>query len=370
MHCVLLGVFPELLKLCAKSLNATSRDEVTQVVGKLSSPREVISYSRKIRPLAELSQFKANEFFNWLFYVSPIVFLKRLPTDIYSHLTNLVFGVRLLLESSCETNVQAAEFFFKQFCQQIVSFHGGNERIEAINVHCLKHLPEQVRRCGPLFCQSAMSFEATNRTLGEVASGSISECEVICRRILQWHKLCDFDLQNKNLTPLFCKLSGKHQSEVSNHPNELCETAALIAGRQKVPSGKFLGRIYFKHVYFDSPAYTRSKLGNCYVCFKDDLQIEQFGKIQYFLDLSETSNGNETLANVLHFLVCEEVGPVSGYFYRVQFNDFEDLVPVEKLQKVFLLDNSPNEDSKLDRNLYLLKLTSCFLNNFFLSNVN
>ena len=356
MHCVLLGVFPDLLKLCMKSLTAKSRDEVTKVVEKLSCPREVISYSRKIRPLAELSQFKANEYFNWLFYVSTIVFLKRLPTDIYSHLTNLVSGVRLLLESSCETNVQSAEFFLKQFCQQIVRFHGGNERIETINVHCLNHLPEQVRRCGPLFCQSAMSFEAANRTLGEVASGSNSECEVICRRILQRHKLCDFDPQNKNLMPLFCKLSGKRQTAISNHPNEFCETEALIAGRKKFPSAKFLNRIYFKHLYFDSPAYTRSKLGNCYVCFKDDLQIDQFGKIQ----LSETSNGNETLANVLHFLVCEEIGPVSGYFYRVQLTDFEELVPVKKLQKVFLLDNSSNEDSKSDANLYLVKLTSCF----------
>ena len=357
MHCVLLGVFPELLKLCVRSLNVESRDEIKQVVAKLCCPREVISYSRKIRSLEELSQFKANEFFNWLFYVSPIVFLNRISTDLHSHLKNLAFGIRLLLESSSETNVQAAEKLLDEFCREIVRFHGGNEKIETINVHCLRHLPEQVRRFGPLFCQSAMCFEAANRTLGEVASGSNSECEVICRRVLQRHKLCDFHPLNNNMMPLFCKLSGKRHNECSNYSNKFCETPALIEGRKKYGTSKFLNRFYYKHLYFDSPVYKRSKLGNCYICYKNDLNIEQFGKIQYLLQFCE--NSDETLANVLHFLVTEELGPVNGFFYRVQFTDFEELVPVNKLQKVFLLDNSTNEFNS-NANLFLVKLSSIF----------
>ena len=357
MHCVLLGVFPELLKLCARSLSVESRDEIKQVVAKLCCPREVISYSRKIRSLEELSQFKANEFFNWLFYISPIVFLNRISPDIHSHLKNLSFGIRLLLESSCETNVQAAKILLDDFCREIVRFHGGNERIETINVHCLRHLPEQVRRFGPLFCQSAMCFEGANRTLGEVASGSNSECEVICRRVLQRYKLCDFHPLSNNMMPLFCKLSGKRHTECSNYTNEFCETPALIEGRKRYGAAKFLNRFYYKHLYFDSPTYKRSKLGNCYVCFKNDLNIEQFGKIQNFLQFCE--NSDETLANVLHFLVSEELGPLNGFFYRVQFTDFEELVPVKKLRKVFLLDNSTKELNS-NANLFLVKLSSCF----------
>ena len=205
MHCVLLGVLPELLKLCYKTLSAEDKTIVKQDVANFSCPRELVSYSRKIRPLEELSQFKANENFNWLFYVSPLVFLNRLPFALYSHLMNFVCGVRLLLESSSIANLSKAEKFLGQFCKEIVAVHGGNQRIETINVRCLVHLTEQVRRFGPLFCHSAMSFESANRSLGEVFSGSHSECEVICRRMTQRHKLSHL-CYDKKLKNIFDKL--------------------------------------------------------------------------------------------------------------------------------------------------------------------
>ena len=111
-----------------------------------------------------------------------------------------------------------------------------------------------------------MCFESANRTLGEVFSGSNTECEVICRRILQRHKLSDFDTNNGNLRSLFCKLSGTTDNERSTFSDEFCETDAVKEGRQKYKSSRFINRVYFKNCYFDSPAYKRSKLGNCYVC--------------------------------------------------------------------------------------------------------
>ena len=67
MHCVSLGVFPELLKLCNRALCPNDRTKVGLILSKLSCPREMVAYSRKIRSLDELAQFKANEYFNWIF---------------------------------------------------------------------------------------------------------------------------------------------------------------------------------------------------------------------------------------------------------------------------------------------------------------
>ena len=78
MHCVLLGVFPDFLKLIAKSMSFGVKQKIDERVQNLACPREMIAYSRKIRCLDELPLFKANEVFNWLFYVGPIVFLKPL----------------------------------------------------------------------------------------------------------------------------------------------------------------------------------------------------------------------------------------------------------------------------------------------------
>ena len=208
MHCVLIGVFTDLLKLCFKKLSSEEKIKINITIAGLRCPREMIAYSRKIRPLDEISQFKANELFNWLFYLSPILFLNRLTSDLLSHLNNLVFGVRLIFESSYVSNVKMAEKLLNNFCQDIVSIHDGNERIETINVHCLRHLADQVARFGPLYCYSAMSFEAANRTLSDVYSGSHSECEVICRRVLQRHKLADTEIRDPNLRSIFFKLSG------------------------------------------------------------------------------------------------------------------------------------------------------------------
>ena len=163
MHCFLLGVFPEVLKLCYKALPQDEKTKVNIVISQLSCPRELMVYSRKIRSLDEVAQFKANENFNWLFYISPLVFRRRIPEKLYNHLLNLSFGVRLLLESSCDSFTFDAQLFLDTFCEEIVTIHGGNERIETINFHCLRHFVNQVRRFGPLYCYSAMSFEAANR---------------------------------------------------------------------------------------------------------------------------------------------------------------------------------------------------------------
>ena len=73
MHCVLIGVFNDLLKLCFKKLSSEEKIKFNITIAGLRCPREMIAYSRKIRPLDEISQFKANELFNWLFYLSPIL---------------------------------------------------------------------------------------------------------------------------------------------------------------------------------------------------------------------------------------------------------------------------------------------------------
>ena len=166
-------------------------------------PREIVAFSKKIRSLDDMPQFKANEHFNWFFYISPIVFMNRFPSFLFSHLSKLVFGIRLLLESSCEATTRISEKLLNEYCEEIVSVHMGNEKIETINVHCLRHFADQVRRFGPLCCYSAMSFEAANRLLSQHFSGSHSEAEIICRRFLQRQKLAQKKVFNPKLKTFF-----------------------------------------------------------------------------------------------------------------------------------------------------------------------
>ena len=355
MHCVLLGVFPDTLRLCFKSLNADQKTAMIDILKNLACPREMIAYSRKIRPLDELVLFKANELFNWMFYISPVVFRDQLPKNLFSHLLNLVFGIRLLLETSSPSCVSEAEKMLDNFCKDILSVHNGNEKIERINVHCITHLADQVRRFGPLYTFSAMSFEAANRSLVELFSGSNAECQVICRRILQRHRLANVQIDNDVLGGLFNHITGKE--EISCISKETAETDAIKFARSQYPTVLILNRHIVRQSYFDSTSLKRSKLGNCYAYYLEN-EREVFGEIQYFIKCSDPPFNNDVYANVLIHATLKDFGSVTGYIFKVCRTSKENVVPVNSLYKVFCYNEAV--DGERDEVSFMIKLCSLF----------
>ena len=91
-----------------------------------------------------------------------------------------------------------------------------------------------------------MSFESTNRTLGKVYTGSHTECEIICRRVLQRHKLLDVNLENQKLDSLYRKISARLQTNDQNYSEEFIKTAVVHEARKMYNSAKFFNRIVFK----------------------------------------------------------------------------------------------------------------------------
>ena len=75
-----------------------------------------------------------------------------------------------------------------------------------------------------------MSFESANRSLGEVFTGSNSECEVICRRILQRHHLTNLKVQNSEFKQVFGKLTEKLHAEYATFNKNFNETEAVKNG--------------------------------------------------------------------------------------------------------------------------------------------
>ena len=92
-----------------------------------------------------------------------------------------------------------------------------------------------------------------------------------------------------------------------------------------------------ENVYFDSPCYRRSKQGNCYVHFSEN-GGEFFGQILYFVQLLGHENSNSVMAKILLFNVIEIIGPVEGYFYRVDKTAEERMVSLKSPKKVFFSD--------------------------------
>ena len=342
MHCVLIGVFPETLKFCKYKFKKFDKEKFefeSKRVELLKCPREMIGYSRRIRPPDEMPHFKANEFFNWLLYISPFFFLDNIDAKLYNHLMQLVVGVRLLLESSEETSVELAERHLKKFCKEISEIRKDGKS-ETINVHSLLHLPDQVRRFGTLRCFSAMAFEAANKAFKEVFSGSVRECEIICRRILQRHHLSSKEVDEEGLSEIFSKLNNSRPKD-TNFSSHMAPTPELKKGQRQYPKATFFNRQIVNHVYFDSTAYARSRQGNCFVVYKTS-SGDQFGKILYFMKLNGPPHNGAIQAVLTVYDKTDDIGPVSGFYYRVKKTAQENMQPIEKLKKVFAypLNNS------------------------------
>ena len=352
MHCVLLGVFPDILKRVIKALSPTSKFEISNIVSNLACPRELIAYSRVIRQIDDIHQFKANEFLNWLLYISPIVFNGRIDYRLYKYLLYFVSAFRTLLETCRDDLVNTAEDLIFRFCENAVNFFEGDEKIETINMHSLKHLPSQVRNFGPLFTCSAMSFEAANRILGDVFTGSVNECDVICRRFLHKYSLLSVNLKNEKLMPLLDAIAdGQKRDNEECFNKDMVEIEPLKLARDLYKDAVFVNRYKRGRTFFDSMAYRRSTKGNSFVQIMGS-EEKTFGRILFFVNF--TCESIPMCAALQLYKVDEEWGPIKGYFYRVKKTDVEDLKPVSELSKVFAINDMHKEE------IFVITLSTAF----------
>ena len=138
----------------------------------------------------------------------------------------------------------------------------------------------------PLYCYSAMSFEAANRVFGKIFAGAHSECEIICRRVLMRQKLTNIETQDPHLKYLISKINSDFDNNNdASMSYELVQTNAVKMGRMLYPEAEFLNRHLINGVYFDSHCYKRSKNGNYFVWFVRD-NMEFYGQILYFIKIS------------------------------------------------------------------------------------
>ena len=122
-------------------------------------------------------------------------------------------------------------------------------------------------------------------------------------------------------------------------------------------------RVFNRHlingVYFDSPGYKRSKIGNCFVSFVR-ANVEFYGQIMYFIKISGPPYIVEVQANVNLFEIVEEIGPVKGFFFRVRSTDHEKIVALPLLKKIFLFTDFPKNKDLSQTEKFIVKLCSSF----------
>lgn len=92
-------------------------------------------------------------------------------------------------ENIDESDISAAETCLREFQLRIVDIFG--ESVKTITLHALRHLPEQVRKFGPLHAVSAMPFENLNRQIKQSVTGTRGTAAIMVYRYLNFQSFLE-----------------------------------------------------------------------------------------------------------------------------------------------------------------------------------
>lgn len=175
MHCVFSGVIKKLLHFWFNPSFSGDPFSLYALSGVIDSRLICIKppkfVHRMPRTVSDLCHWKASELKMWFFYYS-VVILQGIMNPIYfRHYLLLVSGISLL-NSSCVTakNIEDAERLLHEFVRECPTLYG--LQFCSINVHQILHLPNCVRRLGPLWVYSCFPYEDINGKILKLVHGT------------------------------------------------------------------------------------------------------------------------------------------------------------------------------------------------------
>ena len=155
MHNGVLGVTVQLWELWFKLLTPLQRRQIDDLLLLIKPPRDLYRLPGK---LSNRSNWKAAQWKSWLFYYSIPICSGILSQEIMEHYALFVNSIYTLSkEIITEAEVNKCEEDLMIFVATFQELYGAQAM--TFNVHILLHLVESVRRSGPLWSTSAVSFE-------------------------------------------------------------------------------------------------------------------------------------------------------------------------------------------------------------------
>ncbi|XP_057336342.1 uncharacterized protein LOC130674907 [Microplitis mediator] len=211
MHCVYLGVVKKLFSLWFDNCNSNNvfslHDHLSWVDSKIRSIFPPGFVSRLTRSVNDYKYWKASEWKQWLLHYS-IPILSSIMTDQYlEHHKLLVTAISYLSYISISKKMISVSFTsIKIYIFQFKNLYGLTHM--TCNLHSLYHLPDVVRKFGPLPVTSCFAYEDLNGSFRRLVQGTRYAQLQICSALSVFNNIIEVKseaiLENTDVTK-FCK---------------------------------------------------------------------------------------------------------------------------------------------------------------------
>ena len=283
MHSVCLGVARQMVDLWVNSSHHGEEYYIGQKVKLVDERLQLIcppsEIHRSPRSLSQRCHWKASEWRAFIFY-SLIVLRGILPARYLNHFFLFVFGIYTLLGDSIpDDSIVLSELCLSKFVVKLEQLYGISSC--KFNAHCLTHLAQCVKDCGPLWATSTFTFESHNHVLINMFHGTqcvpqqITDTFLLRNKVASMARSCVDDDSSAFVRDVLVKLTDnvrfKHKNDCSGLSLLGCGKSVMLDARKVVAVEALLdidlhnqvGHLYDRFVYNDQlysgVAYVRSK---------------------------------------------------------------------------------------------------------------
>lgn len=323
LHCVLIGVEKRLLNFFCDPKHSKSKFYITKRKRELLNRRilaikPIREVNRRPRSLEIRSKFKASEFRSMLLYYLPVCLPGCLPDVYVQHFRLLSAAIYILLKSTItRKEINEAEEMLHRFVKQHQQLFGVTNMV--MNVHLLKHLAQNVRLLGPLWCHSTFPFERNNGVLLKNVNGTTDVLAQIASKYCLSKSIIDRKTELKASENVLLGRSEKIvRSSLRVFNTESMKEINLSNKELYVHK-----RINFKNVIYTSISYTRATVTVDYFVEANDM----IGKAKFYFE-----------SNSKMYAIIEEFEVVDNIYHilEVQPTHRNILVPVIEIKQKYI----------------------------------
>lgn len=167
MHGIALGIGKDLIKIWLGKRDIPNPQLKSY---KISPPNRIVlrnrvlnlkptmNFHRKPRSILDISDFKASEVMDCIWYYLRYTLVGLIDTKIIKHFEKLAAGSYILCKAKfTREDLKRASEYLIEFSHSFEKIYGSGAI--TMNVHLLNHYHEMVNHCGPLWAHSLFAFE-------------------------------------------------------------------------------------------------------------------------------------------------------------------------------------------------------------------